>query len=520
MNIDNIRAMSIQAFNELELFRDQMFSIYNLCYSSNNWRSDIDNTQGRRTDDDQFNTAPVVNTPRFAALITNLIAPAGTKFFELTPRNNLTDSEEQSFKQSVAPVSDYIFEHLNSSNYYQALIEAMTDLASGTAGLVINFNDDIKELYFKSLDMSKVAFLEDGRGLINYVFRKLGIFDKLAQQRLFPDIDFKGLNEVNLMESVVPLDGKFIYRLSDVNYNNIYKEVESKTNPFIIFRWSKLSYETRGRGVLNNILGTIKMTNTMCRDMIDAAALINSPPFLTTNDSLINPYNVKFEPNALIQLADNDSLFKPLTYQGNLPFAMQEIQMQNEYMNQSMMLDILGQVGQARLTATEVDARLQLATPTLGAANSRLIRELHTPTFDRIIELLEMFGEIKPITIDMETGKPRKIVYKFTSPIINIQKQNDVQKIMQAIQATAQITGQQAQQYIDAAFKVEKLPYYIADSIGANLAYVNTDEETLNNLQQMAQAQAQQEAMQQYLQMAQSNPALGSQPVQTGVNQQ
>jgi len=91
---------------------------------------------------------------------------------------------------------------------------------------------------------------------------------------------------------------------------------------------------------------------------------------------------------------------------------------------------------------------------------------------------------------------------------------------MQAIQATAQITGQQAQQYIGASFKIDKLPYYISDSIGANLAYVNTDEETASNLQQMAQAQAQQEAIQQYLQMAQSNPALGSQPVQTGINQQ
>lgn len=518
MNLDNIRAMSIQAFNELELFRDQMYDIYNLCYGGNNWRSNIDNVKGERTDYEQFNTAPIVDTPRFAALITSLIAPAGTKFFELTTKDNLSIADEQTFKQQIAPVSDYIFQHLNSSNYYQALIEAMTDLASGTGGLVINFNDKTKELYFKSLDISKVGYLEDDTGLINYVFRKLGTFDKLAQQRLFPDIDFKGMNTVDLMESVVPLDDKvykFIYRLSDSNYSNVYKEVKSKTNPFIIFRWSKLSYENRGRGVLNNILGTIKMTNTMCKDMMDAAALINNPPYVTTNDSLLNPYNIKIEPNALIQLSDPDAILKPLTYTGNLPFAMQEIQMQNEFMKQSMMLDILGQVGQGRLTATEVDARLQLATPTLGAANSRLSRELHTPTFDRIIELLEMFNEIKPITMDLESGATRKIVYKFTSPIINIQKQNDVQKLMQSIQAVAQISGQQAQQYIDASFKVEKLPYYIANSIGADLSYVNTDEETAANLAQAAQ----QQAIQQYLQMQQTNPALGTQPVQTGVNQ-
>ena len=520
MNINDIKELSAQAFNELEQFRYQMFDIYDLCYPGNNWVGDYNIDVGRRKDLNQFNTAPVVATSHFGALMVSLVAPPGTKFFDIASRDKLSESEKQTFKQKIAPVSDYLLEHLNSCNYYSALIESFNDLASGTGGLLINFDNDVKELYFKSLDMSKVGFLEDNRGLINYVFRKLGNFDKQSQVRLFPDIDFKGNTQVSLLETVTPEDGKFVYRLMDSSFKNVYKESESKTNPFVIFRWSKLSHENRGRGILNSILGSIKMTNTMCKDMMDASAKINNPPYVTTNDSLINPFNVKFEPNALIQLADTDSLLKPLTYTGNLPFAMQEINQQNDYMNNAMMINILGQVGQARLTATEVDARLQLATPVLGAANNRLIRELQIPSFNRMIELLEQFNEIPKITMDLETGRDRKISYEFNSPIINIQKQNDVQKIMQAIQATAQITGQQAQQYIGASFKIDKLPYYISDSIGANLAYVNTDEETASNLQQMAQAQAQQEAIQQYLQMAQSNPALGSQPVQTGINQQ
>ncbi len=111
--------------------------------------------------------------------------------------------------------------------------------------------------------------------------------------------------------------------------------------------------------------------------------------------------------------------------------------------------------------------------------------------------------------------KSRKVTFKYNSPLIHTQNQNEVQKLLQSIQALANATGQEAQEYINAGYKINKLPNWFAKNIGVDMSLVNTDEEVNNNLDEFAKAKA----AQQIAQINMSNPALGSQPVNTGVIQ-
>ena len=518
MDNENLKLLYQESMNELNTFSAQMNDIRKLCYNNTNSYGVDNKTTGERTDLYCYNSRVPTSVTQFAATMVSIVAPIGTKFFDIGTNDKIDEKSMQEFTKNSADVSQTIFLKLNNSNYYQALHESMLDIASGTGGYIINFDNNKKELNFKSLDLSTVGFLEDENGIVNYVFRNLGDFNKSKRLRLYPNLDFGDADILSLVEIVYPSNNEFVHIITDKNLKNIYSEVKWKTNPFIIYRWGKLSNENRGRGPLNNILGAVKLANTMFGDIITASAKIIDPPYLVSDNGLMNPNNLRIEPGALITLRDNMSRFEPLSQGGNLPFAFQEVNMINAEIDNALMINRLGQVGNATLTATEVNARMQNDLQVLGSAYGRMQRELLNSTFDRIIELFEKFDVIQPLTnsVDMNGNiKSRKVTFKYNSPLIHTQNQNEVQKLLQSIQALANATGQEAQEYINAGYKINKLPNWFAKNIGVDMSLVNTDEEVNNNLDEFAKAKA----AQQIAQINMSNPALGSQPVNTGVIQ-
>lgn len=521
MDLSRLSALYQDASQERDQFRPQMNDIYRLCIpSKNNWNNKSNNiTKGGRTDLDAYNSKPISSTKKFGAKLVSLIAPNGTQFFDIGLRDKLSESEQQAFDQTAARVGSDILKQLNNSNFYQALNESFVDLAAGMGGMLVNWDEEEGELYFKALDMSRVCVLEDNRGVLNYVFREIGSLKKEDQQRLYPNVNFGENQSITVVESVVREDGKYVYRITDDKFSKCYQETESAANPFIIFRWDRRPGENRGRGLLNDLLGTVKLTNVIMSDTVDAGARVNNPPYLTNKSALVNPNNIKIAPNSLIVLAEADSRFEPLPFGGNLPFALSEVKMFNDEIDDVLMINILGQVGQGQLTATEVDTRMQLAAEILGQFYSRVQREMLTPLFDRVIELLQTYYALELFNHSTSTDgkvKKHKLSYKYSSPIINMVQQMKCQKLLQAMQYTATVTGQQAQQYLNASFKIDEIAHYVADSLGADMTMVYTVDEAKQNLanaqqaQQQAMQQQQQAALQLELAKRQANPALSA----------
>ena len=520
LSLNQLNRYYDKAKQELEDFRPMMREIYTLCMpSKNNWHNTyITNRMlGVRNDIELYNSFAVTATKQFAANMVSFIAPTGSKFFKIKDLEiesitnpDVKKQQAEQFESEISPVSDAILDHLTSSNFYQAVNEAFVDLAAGTGGLLINYDPLEKEIIYKSLDMSMVSFLEDNLGRISYVFRQIGMLDKDDQVRLYPDVIFKS-DTIELIECVYydAQEKHYQYYLTDSGFGDIYLQSISQTNPFVIFRWSKMSFETRGRGILNDQLANIKTANLMAKNILAAAAKIIDPPYKTTSNSLVNPYNLRIQPGGLVVLKDQTSMFEPLQLGGNLPFGVQQVEQVNNDLSSAMFINTLGEVGSAQLTATEVTARLQQVSRIIGASYNRLQREFLSPMFDRTIELLESFQVITPVTIDLKQNRKRNVIYRFESPLVDIQKQVDAQKLLQAIQFTAAVTGNQAQVYINSAFDVISIPRYVSEAVGAPLDLVHTSADTKAALTKIVNAAAQMQA--------QANPALGTQPLSTGL---
>ena len=516
---ETLKSLYEEANEELTKFRPLLRSIYQHTMPMRDKYDNADVVVGEQTDLFIYNTAPAMYAEQFASHLASLIMPSGYRYFDIHSIDEVDNQDE--FKIAVEPISDKILDHLNLSNCNQALNMACLDLNAGTGGYIINFDTELRQLYFTALNMDKVVFLEDRMGLVNYVFRALGTLNTSKQNRLYPNINFQGKTEVDVLECVYPVKNGFLYIITDKEFSIIFHEEFTKTNPFVIFRYGTRSGENRGRGILTNMIGNIIMTNTMYRDMLDATALVINPPIITDDISLLNPNNIKIQPNSIVTVKA-DAVLKPFPTSPNLPFAFQNIEENNKIIAKAFWVDVLGTAGGSTpMTATEVTSRIELMNTNLGEVYGRLKRELLVPTFLRAISLLEDNGELDIPVMNVRVGgnqdgtpktKTRKLKLTFASPILSANDTVEVQKLAQAIQTTLQLTGDP--HYISAGFNLPALPRYLTKMLGARTSLSNSEEDVTKQLQQAVQAkQAQQQAQ---MPQSSSNPSLQA-PVNAGV---
>ena len=500
---------------ERELFRPMMTDCYVYAIPSRNTWQTI--TPGQRQDIDIYNSHPVNSVKQFSSNIVNLLAPAGLKFFDLMCKN--ANQNEDEINQILSQYSDTIFDYIGISNFYNALSEACIDLSAGTGAILLNYSGKPDNPFsFTSLDNASLSFTESSDGIINNIFRDIEDMLLTTAQQLYPDADFSDHQndvEISFVEAIIYNEKtyKFKHILFEQSSSKVYFEQELNTNPFIIFRWSKMPGEIRGRGIISDMIGSIKSANLMQRDILSASQRVIAPPTVVNQSSVIDPYNIDFSPNSLVVVKSQPGVANPiysLPFSGNLPFGQQEITNLNVELDNALLVNPIGNVGDANQTATEITARLRQAANTLGTFWGRSQKELLSPLIMRCIDILN--------TASLLPKLPKQIKISYKSPIQHLQQQHDVTALMQMVQSLVQISGDNSALAINTALNIVDLPNWLADKFGVDKKIVKTTDEIKNIMNSIMQIQ-QQQALQQQAAQAQisgGNPAL-SQPVNYGV---
>ncbi len=472
----------------------------------NNWENI---TPGTRTDLPIYNSEPVAMVKKFAANIVNLMCPSGLKFFNLASSERLDDAAQNQFNQQMSTISNILFEYIEKSNFYIAMGEACLDLAVGTGAVLCKYSGNRSNpLSFTSLNISKLLFLEDANGLVNYVFQQVNDMDIETAQAMYPyaklPIDQEKISFISaVVINELSHDKKFTYLLFNEETEDVYYEETVDNNPFAVFRWSKLAGESIGRGVIYDMLGLLKTANVMASDILIQSERVINPPTMVYENSIINP-DIDFSPGAIVTVKPQVGVSNPifsLPSGANLPFGMQNIDLLNAQLERALFIDVLGQVGKSQQTATEVTARLEMAANVLSSVYGRLQREALSPLINCSISILQKQGLIPKIGGGVHIN--------YIAPIMYLQKQQEYQRLMQTIQSLAQIAGDQAQHVIASSIDIAQLPTYIAEHLGADLSLFRTPEQLKELMQQQLQASLQQQQMS-------TNQALAGAPINTG----
>lgn len=504
-SVEAIIKRAEKAESHKELWRE----IYEDCYSfalpqrnlySGHWET---KTPGAKKTDKIFDSTAVNSTQRFANRLQSSLFPPYRNWCRLivgdTAKNEIEDTTE--LQKALDVYTEKMFMTIRQTNFDLSMSEFLLDLAVGTACMLIqkNDSDDDAMIRFEAVPQYLVCFEEGPHGKVDNVYRKHRIrVDNIEHQwkdaklsdSLINMINSEPSEEVDLLEAVlyVPDTGKYCYHLiykKDTGGKNISEEIVYRVmdnTPWIICRYSKVSGEIYGRGVLVQAISDIKTLNKTKELVLKNGALAISGIYLAKDDGVLNPQNVQIKPGAIISVASNGGSQGPSLQplQRSADFNVSQIIINDlvDSIKKMLMDDTLPKDTMSARSATEIVTRNAELAQNLGSAFGRLLTEALIPIVKRILQVMDEQKVIDlPLKVD---GNVIKIVPQ--SPLAEAQNMDDIKQVIQFMQI-AQGLGPVGQ----IALNQDKALDFMADKLGIPGEILNTPEERKTIAQQMAQ---------------------------------
>jgi hypothetical protein len=392
-----------------------------------------------------------------ASLLAEL-TPPWSQWFGLVPGRDIGPAERSAVAEALDRVTQTVQAHFDRSNFAVEIHQSFLDLITvGSATLLFEEAPvgGISAFRLSAVPMSEILFEAGPDGQIDGHFRERSLPLDVLQAR-FPGSEAArsgaapghGQHEqaVAVIEAVLPHDGGFAYfalRADDPTRPTLLATGRFESSPFISFRWVKGAGEIYGRSPVMTALPDIKTVNKVVELVLKNASIAVTGIWLADDDGVLNPANIKLVPGSIIPKAVGSSGLTPLQAPGRFDVSNLVLDDLRARIRHTLLIDRLGPVGGAQMTATEVIARASEMTRLLGATYGRLQAELLTPLLTRAIAILRRRGEIPDIALD---GRTVDLQYK--SPLARSQARQDVQETMLWLETTAQM-GAQATGVVD-----------------------------------------------------------------------
>lgn len=343
-----------------------------------------------------------------------------------------------------------IFNVLNNSNFQTEMHEVYLDLGCfGTSALSIEEDDELF-VRFSAKHIREIYVQENARGEIDEVYRS---FKYTAQQivneygienvsKKVRDCYEKGVSDkFELIHCIYKDYAKtselWEYYSSHILVDDLFEVRQGffKEMPIVIPRWTKLSGETYGRSPGMNALPDIKMINEVMKTTIRGAQKTVDPPLMLPDDGFVLPIITKPGGLNYYRAGSNDRI-ETFGNDAKIDFGYKVMEDMRTRIRDSFFIDQLQLQQGPQMTATEVNQRteekMRLLGPMLGRQQSELLR----PLVDRVFEICMRRGVIDKKDIPQELSG-RKLDVHYTSFIAKVQKTQDANNLLRAVQLAA-----------------------------------------------------------------------------------
>ena len=458
---------------------------------------------GTNLNDEVYDTTLASATKKFVHNAINALMPPNRQFLKLVAGAEIPDEEKQAKDAQLQKITDTFFFYLDKSNFNLVIYEALLDMSISTGVLQINEGDEDNPLIFSAIPSDEISFDTGPRNEFNAFFRDWYKLKPEYAYELWPEFElppkYQGRDAETIEMTLYEIsyycyrDRKYKYVVIDKDSSDVCYYRESESWEWVAFRMNVLSGEDRGRGVVLDALPSALTINQAIYDELAAAAMQANPTYMAYTDSIVNAYNFKIEPNAIIPVQRGSSEswpIAPLPQAGNLNFTALVVQDLRAQINEIMMtIPLMPMSDLPDRTATEVAVQQTNVRENASAAFNRLQRELFDPLVNRVVYILKKKGLIEDLQID---GKDVAISYR--TPLAQAKESVQYGSFMQLWQSLVGVYGPQtALSLIDAT----KLPRWMAEKLDADQSMVKSEQEILEAINQAAQAAQQQQQQQQ-----------------------
>ncbi|WP_222184100.1 portal protein [Geminicoccus harenae] len=411
-----------------------------------------------RGSDRLFDATAADAVEQLAASLLGELTPPGSPWFGLRAGPQVASAERPMVTEALEAVAARLQGAFDHANFTVEIHQAFLDLVTlGTATLLFAEAPAGRPspFRFSAIPATEMAIEEDVDGAVVGHFRTstlplAGLRSRWPDAVLPPDLAAgNGEQPCRVIEAVVPGGTGFDYRawLTDDDGSGramaLLADGRFEHSPFITFRWVKTAGEVYGRSPMMTALPDVRTANKVVELILKNASIAVTGIWLAEDDGVLNPANIKLVPGSIIPKAVGSEGLKPLEMPGRFDVSQLILDDLRARIRHTLLVDRLGPVQNARMTATEVLERSAETTRLLAAVFGRLQAELLTPLVARGLAILARRGEIPDVRLD-----GRMVELRYQSPLARRQSRQDVQNTLLWLESVRQM-GDHAASVVD-----------------------------------------------------------------------
>ena len=470
----------VDAYTKSRAQRSVWETLWRDCYAYALPQHDLLSGSVMRTNTQIFDGTALDAVDQLASSLLANLTPPWSSWFGLKPGPEVSTSDAESLAPVLEGAARIMQAHFDRSNFSVEMHQAFLDLVTAGTGTLL-FEEaapgQLSAFRFSALPLSGVTLNESGgNGRLEQVYRETQM--TLAEIRArFPQAELPGAvtrekdedKTVKVIEVAEPDVRKtsvcYAVVLADASSPVMLVDMQIPASPFIAFRWAKAPGDIYGRSPVMKALPDIKTANKVVELILKNASIAVTGIWQADDDGVLNPANIDLAPGTIIPKAVGSQGLKALEMPGRFDVSQLVLDDLRARIRHALLIDRLGQIGDQRMTATEVLERSGEMALLLGATYGRLQSELLTPLIQRGWSILRRRGEVPDIAID---GRTVQLDYR--SPLARAQGQRSVQNTINWITTTLAM-GPEASTAIDLAAASR----FIGESLGVPSDLIRKD---------------------------------------------
>lgn len=435
----------------------------------------------------------------FASRLQSYVCPIGAEWASIKSGPAVPADRRPDIDRELRRVQDTVFDIIRNSNFDMQLSEALHHYGIGTACLLVEPGTATRPIEFTAIPLNELVLENSAFGSPTGIFRQRRIRNRdLPFFFPNPTIPIQGLGRINRdpdgQTTVIEACLRQPTRQEEVwDHQVIFLEdraiidrelyVGVGSCPYLPFHWSKAAGDTYGRGPVMNVIGAIRVLNTIVEMMLEHADVQIAGMWQADDDGVINPETIRFYGGAVVPRAPGSSGLEPLTPGGKIEWISLGVEQMRGEIKRALFDEPLGNMQQdARIqTAQEVVERVADLSRRVGSSFGRLQAEMVQPLIRRILYILRRQGRIR-----MPTLSSRVVEVSMNSPIGRTQGTSEVVAIQRLNQVLAEMFGPGAANLI---IKKADVSEALADRLGVPLTLINSPSEVAAIEQQMQRQQ-------------------------------
>ena len=405
----------LNRYNHAKAIKDMWLPTFEECYeyALPQRESFYPESIGRRRSDRIFDETAVVGVQEFASRLQSGIVPNYARWADFVAGSEIPKNEQREVNLLLDQVTEYVFEILQNSNFSQEVHETFLDCAVGTGVLLVEEGDAIQPVKFKAIPLPQVVLDSGFDDKVDHIYRKRMIRMKelliaypngTLSEKMKMDMEKMGESECEIIEIVYrdytnTKEEQYKFCVIAPMYEHEIMQQTFKglgSNPYIIYRWSKVAGEVYGRGPLQLALPAIKTSNLVIELILENAQMSISGMYQVEDDGVINVDNISLIPGTIIPKAMGSSGLQPIAPAGNFNVSDLVLRDMRTNIKKALYNEMLGVANEKTpMSATEVAERMADLSRQIGAAFGRLQAELVNPVLQRVIYILKNKVELK-----------------------------------------------------------------------------------------------------------------------------